>query len=114
MPPADCDDQDVRKVLAETIAYLGNNQSRVDYPRCRREGLPITSAHMESLVKEIGYRVKGSDKFWNEGQKAESILKIRAASLSDDDRLDCQLRTRLGNPFQPNMKAKPVEFALAA
>jgi len=23
---------------------------------------PITSAHMESLVKEIGYRVKGTEK----------------------------------------------------
>ena len=80
----------------------------MDYPRYRREGLPITSAHMESLVKEIGYRVKGTEKFWNDGQSAESILQIRAAALSDDDRLERHLRNRPGNPFHPNVKAKPT------
>jgi len=66
-PPQDGEDNDPRKVLAETITYLRNNLRRMDYPRYRREGLPITSAHMESLVKEIGYRVKGTEKFWNDG-----------------------------------------------
>jgi hypothetical protein len=47
----------------------------MDYPRYRREGLPLNSAHMESLVKEIGYRVKGTEKFWNDGQSAESFSK---------------------------------------
>lgn len=113
-PPSDCDDQDARKVLAETITYLDNNRSRMDYPRYRREGLPITSAHMESLVKEIGYRVKGSEKFWNDGKSAESILQIRAAALSDDNRLDYHLHHRPGNPFRPNVKANLPRTALAA
>jgi len=104
-PPKDCEDKDPRKVLAGTITYLRNNLSRMDYPRYRREGLPLTSAHMESLVKEIGYRVKGTEKFWNDGQSAESILQIRAAALCDDDRLDHHLRNRPGNPFHPNVKA---------
>ena len=86
-PPKDCDDKDPRKVLAETITYVHNNLSRMDYPCYRREGLPITSAHMESLAKEIGYRVKGTEEFWNDGQSAEAILQIRADALSDDDRL---------------------------
>lgn len=107
-PPKDCEDKDPRKVLAETITYLRNNLSRMDYPRYRREGLPITSAHMESLVKEIGYRVKGTEKFWNDGQPAESILQIRAAALCDDDRLEHHLRNRPGNPFYPNVKAMPA------
>lgn len=107
-PPKDCEDKDPRKVLAETITYVFNNLPRMNYPRYRREGLPITSAHMESLVKEIGYRVKGTEKFWNDGQSAESILQIRAAALCDDDRLGHHLRNRPGNPFRPNVKAMPA------
>ncbi len=107
-PPKDCEDKDPRKVLAGTITYLRNNLSRMDYPRYRQEGLPLTSAHMESLVKEIGYRVKGTEKFWNDGQSAESILQLRAAALCDDDRLECHLRNRPGNPFRPNVKATPA------
>jgi len=37
-PPKDCEDKDPRKVLAETITYLRNNRSRMDYP-----GLPQIS-----------------------------------------------------------------------
>lgn len=112
-PTKDCDDQDPRQVLAQTITYLQNNASRMDYPRYRREGLPMTSAHMESLVKEIGYRVKGTDKFWNDGRSAESILQIRAASLCDNDRLQCHLRNRPGSPFRPNVKLKPAKNTAA-
>jgi hypothetical protein len=112
-PPKDCEENDPRKVLAETITYLGNNLSRMDYPRYRREGLPLTSAHMESLVKEIGYRVKGTEKFWNDGQTAESILQIRAAALCDDHRLERHLRNRQGCPFRPNVK-QPLAMSTAA
>jgi len=107
-PPQDCEENDPRKILAETITYLDNNQSRMDYPRYRREGLPMTSAHMESLVKEVGYRVKGTEKFWNDGRQAESMLQIRAAVLCDDNRLDSHLRNRPGNPFHPNTKNPQV------
>jgi hypothetical protein len=106
-PPKDCEETDPRKVLAETITYLRNNLPRMNYPRYRQEGLPLTSAHMESLVKEIGYRVKGTEKFWNDGKSAESILQIRAAALCDDDRLEHHLRSRPGNPFHPNVKETP-------
>lgn len=112
-PPEDCEEKDTRKVLAETITYFRNNQLRMDYPRYRREGLPITSAHMESLVKEIGYRVKGTEKFWNDGRSAESILQIRAAVLCDDNRLERHLRNRPGVPFHPNVKATPTTTAAA-
>ena len=62
----------------------------------RRQGLPITTAWMESLVKEINYRVKGTEMFWNEPKGAEAILQIRAAALCDDDRLARHLATRPG------------------
>lgn len=113
-PPKDCADTDSRKVLAEAITYLTNNRSRMDYPRYRKEGLPISSAHMESLIKEINYRVKGTEKFWNDGPNAEAILQVRAAALCDDDRLKDHMRNRPGNPFRPNVKAKPPSETTAA
>ncbi len=62
-------------------SYLRNNRSRMDYPRYRRMGLPVTSALMESLVKEVNYRVKGTEMFWNDPEGAEAILQVRAAAL---------------------------------
>ncbi len=68
----------------------------MDYPHYRRLGLPVTSALMESLVKEVNYRVKGTEMFWNDPEGAEAILQVRAATLCDDDRLGRYLRTRPG------------------
>ena len=98
-PPKDAEESDPRCVLAETLTYLQNNQSRMDYPRYRCEGLPVTSALIESLVKEMNYRVKGTEKFWNDGPNGEAILQVRAALLSDDDRLAAHIRNRLGSPY---------------
>jgi len=55
---------------------------------------------MESLVKEINHRVKGTEKFWNDGVSGEAILQIRAAALCDDERLQTFLRRRPGHPPQ--------------
>ncbi|MDA1054615.1 MAG: hypothetical protein O3C40_29645 [Planctomycetota bacterium] len=68
------------------------------YPEYRQAGLPTTSAWMESAVKEINYRIKGTEMFWNNPAGAEAILQIRAASLSDDDRLIRFLTNRPGQP----------------
>ena len=54
-------------------------QSRMDYPRCRRQGLPVTSSLVESLVGEFNARVKGWEKFWNRPEGAEASLQVRAA-----------------------------------
>lgn len=85
--------------LVDAARYLHNNRARMDYPRYRREGLPITSSPMESLIKQINHRVKGSEMFWNAPAGAEAILQLRAASLSEDDRLDRYLRQRPGHPL---------------
>lgn len=95
-PPA----SDPREVARRSLGYLRNNGSRMDYPRYRRLGLPCVSAWMESLVKEFNYRVKGSEKFWNDSRNAEAILQARAAVLSEDGRLTRHVSARPGNPFR--------------
>jgi hypothetical protein len=84
-PPTDAADTDPRKIVQEALGYVQNNRSRMDYPRYRRLGLPISSAPVESTIKQINRRVKGSEKFWLNGG-AEALLQVRAAYLSEDDR----------------------------
>lgn len=93
------EEEDRRQTVTSTLTYLENNQSRMDYPRYRREGLPVSSALIESLVKEINYRVKGTEKFWNDDPRGEAILYVRAALLGHDDRLAKHLRHRPGSPY---------------
>jgi hypothetical protein len=76
-----------RRLVAEALTYLQNHQDKMRYDEYRRDGLPITSSHMESLMKQINQRVKGTEKFWCE-QGAEAILHLRADVLSDDRPLD--------------------------
>lgn len=104
-------ENDPRQIVARTIGYLQNNRTRMDYPGYRRQGLPVTTAWMESLVKEINYRAKGTEMFWNDPEGAEAILQVRAAALSDDDRLVRHLETRPGCPFtrRPKSPGLPIE-----
>jgi hypothetical protein len=98
-PPEDAPHDDPREVVRRTRGYLDNNRERMHYPRYRREGLPVTSALVESLIKEFNKRVKGSEKFWKHPDHAESILQLKAALLSDGDPLRKHLANRPGNPF---------------
>jgi hypothetical protein len=84
-PPPDAADADPRKIVQETLGYVHNNRSRMEYPRYRRLGLPISSAPVESTIKQLNRRMKGSEKFWL-GDGAEALLQVRAAYLSEDDR----------------------------
>lgn len=99
MPPPEAPEHDPRSLVTKTITYLEHNQQRMDYPTYRRQGMPVTTAWMESLVKEINYRAKGTEMFWNDPQGAEAILQVRAAVLCDDDRLVQHLKTRPGHPL---------------
>lgn len=76
-----------RQVVAATLAYVNRNRQRMDYPRYRRQGLPVTSAAVESLIKQVNRRVKGTEKFWLRGG-AECVLAARAAYLSEDGRAE--------------------------
>lgn len=113
-PPPEAAENDPRKLLAKTVTYLDHNRSRMNYPQYRKQGMPVTTAWMESLVKEINYRVKGTEMYWNDPQGAEAILQIRGAALSDDQRLERHLRTRPGCPFTrrpqlTNLPTKPIK-----
>jgi len=92
--------RDPRRLVAEARTYLANNQKRMDYPRYRCEGLPTTSSLVESLVGEFNTRVKSKQKYWTRPQGAESILQLRAALLSEDDRLSRYFANRPGNPLR--------------
>jgi len=107
-PLKDTPDNDPRQIVASTLTYLSNNQQRMNYPEYRRQGLPVTTAWMESLVKEVNYRVKGTEMFWNNPEGAEAILQVRAAALCDDDRLVKHLRTRPGHPFTRRPKSRKI------
>lgn len=93
-------ESDPRSIVGTTVTYLTNNQSRMNYPSYRRAGLPVTSAMVESLIKEMNYRVKGSEKFWKRPSGAEAILQVRGAVLCDDaDRLSNWILNRPGCAF---------------
>ena len=106
LPPTD-----PREVLRRTLIYLKNNEPRMNYSEYRKQGLPVSSSMVESLIKEINYRVKGTEKFWDNPEGAEAILQVRAALLSDDDRLADYIASRAGSAFR---RPATREFAQAA
>lgn len=105
-PDETLDEQHPAKPILDAHRYLTTNQSRMNYAEYRRKGLPVTTALMESMVKEINQRVKGTEMFWNDPEGAEAILQVRAAALCDDDRLAKYLAHRPGHPFVRRTTAK--------
>ena len=83
--PEGASDDDPRRILARVITYVRANAGRMDYPTYRRLGLPVSSAAVESLIKQFNLRVKGTEKFWVK-DGLEAVLQVRAAYLSQDDR----------------------------
>jgi hypothetical protein len=83
-PPSECVDSDPRKLVFEALRYLKNNADRMRYDHYRCQGLPIMTSAVESVIKQINRRVKGSEKFWSE-PGAEAILQLRADYLSETE-----------------------------
>jgi hypothetical protein len=81
-----------RQRIAETLGYLRNQKSRTNYAEYRRRGLPITSCYIESTIKQINRRVKGSEKFWSTA--AEEILQLSADQISETGQIDAFWRRR--------------------
>ncbi len=102
---------DARAVVERTLTYLRNNESRMHYPQYRQQGLPVSSSLVESLIKEVNYRVKGTEKFWDQPEGAEAILQIRAAVLSDDGRLAQHIENRPGSAYRRHTSRKPAKAA---
>jgi hypothetical protein len=86
-PPDGCGETDPRSLVASALGYLRNNADRMHYDAYRRDGLPIMTSAVESAIKMINRRVKGSEKFWTE-PGAEAILQLRADFLSETETLE--------------------------
>jgi hypothetical protein len=72
------------KRLREIRNYFKNNYTKMNYPSYRKKGLPVSTCHVESLIKQMNMRVKSTEKFWN-GPALKGILKLKASLLSTDD-----------------------------
>lgn len=81
-PPAEASSTDPRERIHRALTYYEYHRSRMNYPEYRRLGLPLTSSHIESTIKQINRRVKGSEKFWSQST-SEAVLQLRADYLSD-------------------------------
>jgi len=84
LPGDDESESSPRQVVADTLRYLKNHQHQMRYDEYRRQGLPITSSHVESTVKQFNRRGKGTEKFWSE-KGAEALLQLRADYLSETE-----------------------------
>ena len=105
-PATDADgDTSPRRIVSDSLTYLQNQQSRMNYPEYRRLGLPLTSSHMESTIKELNQRIKGTEKFWSE-EGGEAVLQLKADTLCDSQPLTAfwsnRLQTRTG--FHSNVR----------
>lgn len=75
-----------RAQIASSLAYLSNQQERMKYDEYRKQGLPLTSSPMESTIKQINRRLKGTEKFWSRG--ADPMLHLVADRLSQTNVTD--------------------------
>lgn len=98
------DENDPRRKLGETLTYLEHNVSRMNYPAYRTAGLPTTSCLIESQIKEVNRRVKGSEKFWNDGDSGDAILHLKAALISDGTELPDHMSSRPGSQYTRKSK----------
>lgn len=98
------------RVVELATAYVERNRERMDYPRYRCLGLPVSSSLVESLVKQINHRVKGTEQFWNDGG-LEAILQVRAAYLSEDDRAEAFHKQRPRSPAVGRNRANAFQPA---
>ncbi|MBC8867969.1 MAG: hypothetical protein H8E44_01055 [Planctomycetes bacterium] len=82
-PPVDARSDDPREIIRRSRVYYENHACRMDYPSYRCAGFPLTSSLMESMVKQVSRRVKGSEKYWS-SSGGEAILRLCGEYLSDD------------------------------
>ncbi len=93
LPEDDESEESPRQKVADALRYLQNQKPRMRYDEYRRQGLPLTSSHIESTIKQINRRVKGSEKFWS-GRGAEALLQLAADYLSETKPLTTFWRER--------------------
>ena len=111
-PPDDACSDDPRAVVRASLVYYEHHVRRMDYPSYRRAGLPLTSSLMESAVKQVSRRVKGTEKFWSSAG-GETILRLRAESLCDEEPLRGYFRNRASHAMGTRIYRTNKEFLYA-
>jgi len=82
-PRKKASENDPCRILATNVNYFRTNSHGMDYPTYRRKGWPIGSGIVESTIKQIGKRLKGTEKHWSI-KGAEETLQVVAHLLSQD------------------------------
>jgi len=79
--------EDPRRILATNLEYFRTNREGLSYASFRRRGWPLASGIVESTVKQVGQRVKGSEKHWGM-PGVETTLQIVTHLISTDGAWD--------------------------
>jgi hypothetical protein len=86
-PPEDASASDPRKIVHDALRYVANNRERMRYDEYRRLGLPLTTSHIESTVKQLNRRIKGTEKHWSR-PGGDALLQLKADYLSETRPMD--------------------------
>ncbi len=82
-PPKKAAPSDPRRILATDLEYFKTNRPGLDYPTFRKRGWPIGSSIIESTVKQVSKRVKGTEKLWSL-PGVEQTLQVVTHLIADD------------------------------
>ena len=85
-PQAVASADDPREAVRAAQVHYTNQRIRMDHSRDRLLGLPLTTNLMESAVRQVDRRVKGSEKFWS-AAGGDEFYALRSDFISDDNRL---------------------------
>lgn len=87
LPPKSASENDPRRILANNVNYFTTNRDAMDYPTFRKNGWPIGSGIIESTIKQIGKRIKGTEKHWSM-TGVEETMQVVTHLLSEDNTWD--------------------------
>jgi hypothetical protein len=81
-----------RRVVEQALTNLHDHQDKM-HDDDRRQGLPIRSSHVESVVKPIHQRDAGTETCWWEAG-SEAVGPLRASARSDGEALEAYWQRR--------------------
>ncbi|TWU39826.1 hypothetical protein Q31b_31410 [Novipirellula aureliae] len=96
VPPSGASESDPKEIVRRSHVYYSNHRGRMNYPLYRRNGYPLTSSIMESTVKQVSRRVKGTEKFWS-SEGGEAVLQLRGDYLSDSEPMNAHWQQAIAN-----------------